>query len=96
LERALALSPKDLLVLDAAGWVYLTNGELEKAEQFLQQALAEDGDFEAAQLHLAQVYLAGNRFSLASPLLKAAAAQLNDPVVALQAQRLLDKHFPGQ
>ncbi|HWR66438.1 MAG TPA: tetratricopeptide repeat protein [Bellilinea sp.] len=96
LERALALSPRDLLVLDAAGWIYLTNGELEKAEQFLQQALAEDGDFEAAQLHLAQVYLAGNHFSLASPLLKAAAAQSNDPVVALQAQRLLDKHFPAQ
>ena len=96
IERALDLSPKDLLVLDAAGWVYLTNGDLEKAEQFLQHALAEDGDFEAAQLHLAQVYLAGNRFSLASPLLNAAAAQSNDPVVALQAQRLLDKHFPGQ
>lgn len=96
LERALNLAPKDLLVLDTAGWVYLTKGELEKAEQFLQQALAEDGDFEAAQLHLAQVYLADNRYLLASPLLKAAAGQSNDPVVALQAQRLLDKHFPAQ
>ncbi len=96
IERALALAPKDLLVLDAAGWVYLTNGDLENAEQFLQQALAEDGDFEGAQLHLAQVYLASNRLSLASPLLTAAAQQTNDPGIALQAQRLLEKYFPGQ
>lgn len=96
IERALILASKDLLALDAAGWVYLTHGDLEKAEQFLQLALAEDGEFETAQLHLAQVYIAGNRFSLAFPLLKAAAGQNADPAVASQAQRLLDKHFPGQ
>jgi tetratricopeptide (TPR) repeat protein len=96
IEQALALASKDRQVLDAAGWVYLTHGDLEKAEQFLQLALAEDDEFEAAQLHLAQVYLAGNRFILAFPLLKAAAAQNTDPTIALQAQRLLDKHFPGQ
>ncbi|MHB8856640.1 MAG: tetratricopeptide repeat protein [Bellilinea sp.] len=96
IERALILASKDLLVLDAAGWVYLTHGDLEKAEQFLQLALAEDGEFEAAQFHLAQVYIAGNRFSLAFPLLKTAAVQNADPAVASQAQRLLDKHFPGQ
>ena len=96
IERALILASKDLQVLDAAGWVYLTHGDLEKAEQFLQLALAEDGEFEAAQFHLAQVYIAGNRFSLAFPLLKTAAAQNADPAVASQAQRLLDKHFPGQ
>ena len=96
IERALILASKDLLVLDAAGWVYLTHGDLEKAEQFLQLALAEDDEFETAQLHLAQVYIAGNRFSLAFPLLKTAAVQNADPAVASQAQRLLDKHFPGQ
>ena len=96
IERALILASKDLLVLDAAGWVYLTHGDLEKAEQFLQLALAEDDEFETAQLHLAQVYIAGNRFSLAFPLLKIAAVQNADPAVASQAQRLLDKHFPGQ
>ncbi|MRR31570.1 tetratricopeptide repeat protein [bacterium] len=96
IERALALSPKNPLVLDAAGWIYLTNGDLKNAEQFLQQALAEDGDFEAAQLHLAQVYLASNRLSLASPLLTAAAQQSKDAGIALQAQRLSEKYFPGQ
>ncbi|HAL15534.1 MAG TPA: hypothetical protein DCP32_01905 [Anaerolineaceae bacterium] len=96
IERALILASKDLQVLDAAGWVYFMHGDLEKAEQFLQLALAEDGEFEAAQFHLAQVYIAGNRFSLAFPLLKTAAAQNADPAVATQAQRLLDKHFPGQ
>jgi tetratricopeptide (TPR) repeat protein len=96
IDRALSLAPKDARVLDAAGWIYLTNSDLKSAERFLQQAVAEDGGFAAAKLHLAQVYLAQNRFSIALPLLKEAAGQASDAGTALQAQRLLDQNFPGQ
>lgn len=96
ITRALELAPKDPQVLDAAGWVYLTSGDMEKAEQFLQLAIAEDGDFGEAKLHLAQVYIETNRLSLALPMLKDAVTEIDDRTLALIAQRLLDKYFPGQ
>jgi len=96
IDQALSLAPQDATVLDAAGWVYFTNSDLKSAEQFLQQALAKDGELAAAKLHLAQVFLAGNHFSQALPLLKSAANQTNDPSTAAQALRLLGKNFPGQ
>jgi len=96
IERALELAPSSASVLDAAGWVFLLNGDMEKAEQFLQQALIEDDDYGSAQLHLAQVFIETNRLSQALPLLKAVIKQTSDPSVALQAQRLLEKYFPGQ
>lgn len=96
IERALALAPRDAEVLDAAGWIFLQNSDLKSAEQFLQQSLAVDGGLAAARLHLGQVYLAGNKNSLALPLLKSAAAQTQDPATARQAQRLLEKNFPSQ
>lgn len=96
ITRALDLAPDDPSVLDAAGWVYLTIGQLEKAEQFLQLALEEDGDFSSAKLHLAQVYIESNRLSKALPLLKEAAAHTEDSTTAMVARRLLEKYFPGQ
>jgi len=96
IERALDLAPSSASVLDAAGWVFLLQGDMEKAEQFLQQALLEDDDYGSARLHLAQVYIETNRLSQALPLLKAAISQTSDPSVALQVQRLLEKFFPGQ
>lgn len=96
IERAVELAPGDAAVLDAAGWVYLLQGDMQKAEQFLQQALLEDDDYGSSRLHLAQVYIETNRLSEALPLLKAAINQANDSSVELQAQRLLEKYFPGQ
>lgn len=96
ITRALELAPDDPFVLDGAGWVYLTLGDLEKAEQFLQQAVKEDGGLGSAKLHLAQVYIETNRLSLALPLLKEAAAQAQDSNTAMFAERLLEKYFPGQ
>lgn len=96
INNALELSPKDPLVLDAAGWVYLASGDMEKAEQFLQQAIAEDRDFGEAKLHLAQVYIETNRLSLALPMLQDAVRQAEDDTTAMVAQRLLEKYFPGQ
>lgn len=96
ITRALDLAPKDPQVLDAAGWVYLTSGDMEKAEQFLQLAIAEDDDFGEAKLHLAQVFIETNRLSLALPMLKDAVTEIEDRTMALIAQRLLEKYFPGQ
>ncbi len=96
ITRALELAPDDPFVLDAAGWVYLTLGDMEKAEQFLQQAVKEDNGPSSARLHLAQVYIETNRLSLALPLLKEAATQAEDSNTVMIAQRLLDKYFPGQ
>lgn len=96
ITRALELAPDDPVVLDGAGWVYLTLDDLEKAEQFLQQAVKEDGTLGSAKLHLAQVYIETNRLSLALPLLKEAAAQATDSNTTMFAERLLQKFFPGQ
>lgn len=96
ITRALDLAPKDPRVLDAAGWVYMTGGDMEKAEQFLQLAIAEDGNFGEAKLHLAQVYIETNRLSLALPMLKDAAEEIDDRTMRMIAQRLLEKYFPGQ
>lgn len=96
INNALELSPKDPQVLDAAGWVYLTSGDMEKAEQFLQLAIAEDSDFGEAKLHLAQVYIETNRLTLALPMLQDAVLQAEDNTAAMVAQRLLEKYFPGQ
>lgn len=93
-EKSLELDAEDPLSLDMMGWILLIEGELDQAEQFLQQALEKDAANARAKLHLAQVYLEKNNFSLAYKLLSQAAAQTKDPFAALQAQRLLDHYFP--
>ncbi len=75
-----------------AGFVYLHLGDLQKAEQFLQQALEIDDANASANLYLGQVYIEMGRISQAfRPLSRAAKA--NDPTVALLAKRLLERYF---
>jgi tetratricopeptide (TPR) repeat protein len=94
--KAMELDPDNPQSLDLMGWILLIEGELNQAEQFLQQALEKDGDHPRALLHLAQVYLEMNRLSLAYKPLSQAAAQNDDPSAALQASRLLERYFPSQ
>lgn len=94
--KALELEPDNPESLDVMGWILLIEGELNQAEQFLQQALQKDAGHPRALLHLAQVYIDMNRLSLAYKPLSQAAAQDKDPSVALQAGRLLEKYFANQ
>ncbi|MEW6649271.1 MAG: tetratricopeptide repeat protein [Chloroflexota bacterium] len=90
--QALALDGQNPETLDMAGFVYLNLGELEKAEQFLQQALQIDEENASANLHLGQVYIAMGRTSQAFQPLKHAANSA-DKAIALLAQRLLERYF---
>lgn len=94
--KALELDADNPESLDLMGWILLIEGDLNQAEQFLQQALEKDSDHPRALLHLAQVYLEMNRLSLAYKPLSQAVAQSDDPSVALQASRLLERYFPNQ
>lgn len=90
--RALALDGQNSQTLSMAGFVYLHLGDLQKAEQFLQQALEIDDANASANLYLGQVYIEMGRISQAfRPLSRAAKA--NDPTVALLAKRLLERYF---
>lgn len=94
-QRALDLDGSNPASLDTAGFVYLQLGKWEEAEQFLQQALKVDESYAPALLHLGQVYLEMGRTSQAfQPLKKAAESQ--DDVISLTAQRLLQRYFPGE
>ena len=94
-ERALELDPESVENLGMAGWVYYALGNLEKAEQFLQQALQVDGAYPPALLHIGQVYLETGRTSQAYGPLRRAATQTDDLTVAFLAQRLLANTFQG-
>jgi tetratricopeptide (TPR) repeat protein len=91
--RALELDPDGVENLDMAGWVYYTLGDLEKAEQFLQQALQVDGSYPPALLHIGQVYLETGRSSQAYRSLSRAASQTTDLNIAFLAERLIASHF---
>lgn len=94
-QRALDLDGGNPASLDTAGFVYLQLGEWKEAEQFLQQALKVDESYAPALLHLGQVYLEMGRTSQAfQPLKKAAKSR--DEVIALTAQRLLQRYFPDE
>ncbi len=95
-QKALELDDESAQSLDLMGWILLIEGDLEGAEQFLQQALQKDASYPRALLHLAQVYLDMNRLSLAYKPLSQAAEQSDDPSVSLQAARLLERYFPKQ
>jgi len=95
-QKALDQDADDPQSLDLMGWILLVEGDLEKAEHFLQLAVEKDASNPRALLHLAQVYLEMNRLSLAYEPLRQAAVQTADPTTALQAQRLLEKYFPSQ
>jgi tetratricopeptide (TPR) repeat protein len=94
--KALELDPDNPRSLDLMGWILLIEGDLDRADQFLQLALEKDAGDPRALLHLAQVYLEMNRLSLAYKPLSQAAAQSEEPSIALQASRLLEKYFPNQ
>lgn len=95
-QKAVALDDKDAQSLDLMGWIWLIEGDLEKAEQFLQQALKQDANNPRTALHLAQLYLEMNRLETAHKFLEQAANQQDDPAAALQAERLLGKYFPAR
>ena len=93
-ERALALDPDGLETLTIAGYVNLIAGNLTEGEQFLQQALAVDADYPPALLTIAQLYINKNLPSQARLYLEKAAAQSENPTVAEQAGRLLERITP--
>ena len=93
-SQALLLDPDGIETLDMAGWINLTLGDLDNAEQFLQQALQKDATYPPALLHMGQLYLKKGQTDQAYPLLKRAVQQTRDAATALQAQRLLEKYFP--
>ena len=94
-QRALDLDGNNPASLDTAGFVYMKLGKWEEAEQFLQQALKVNDAYAPALLHLGQVYLEMGRTSQAyQPLKKAADSK--DELIALTAQRLLERYFPGE
>lgn len=94
-QRALDLDGNNPASLDTAGFVYMRLGKWEEAEQFLQQALKVNDAYAPALLHLGQVYLEMGRTSQAyQPLKKAADSK--DELIALTAQRLLERYFPGE
>ncbi len=54
IEKALSLAPDDYFVLDSLGWVNYRMGRLEKAEDYLKRAYANQRDAEIAA-HLGEV-----------------------------------------
>jgi len=55
IERAVALAPSDLNILDSLGWVYFRRGKLDKAEECLRKAAAGTGE-PTIRAHLGDVY----------------------------------------
>lgn len=69
-EQALALFPRDGLVLTYAGYVYQQLGEYDRAETCWKQAFREDPELIDAQYALAQTYLERHMDSQAEEVLR--------------------------
>ncbi len=94
--RAYELDQDSAASLDVLGWVYLTQGQWEDAEQFLQQALKQDSWYASAYLHLGQVYIQKKMPDQAKTAWERAAKITDDNLIRLQAERLLEQYFPSQ
>ncbi len=56
ITKALSLSPKNVYVLDTAGWVLFKNGKTKKAVEYLEQAYKKDSSKSRIAEHLAEAY----------------------------------------
>lgn len=93
-KKAVALAPKDPLMLDALGWSYLNAGYLYNAEQTLLKAVQTAPDSALIHIHLAETYLRkGDNASAFKELNLARQLDENGPVGKL-ASRILKQYFP--
>ena len=88
IEKALTMEPDNAAFLDSMGWLYFREGDLEKAQNFLEKAVKKLNDKEIL-LHLVEVYQAQGQTAKAMkilrPLLKENA---DDPVINSLMDRL--------
>jgi tetratricopeptide (TPR) repeat protein len=93
-QKAAEIAPKDPLVLDALGWLYLKAGFPATAQENLQKSIEAAPDAALTHLHLAQTYLdEGNQTLAHSELNLAYQLDENGPTGQLAAQ-LLKQYFP--
>ena len=94
-RQAVILDPDDPTSLDAMAQIYLLLESPHIARRFLERALAADGDYAPAHLHMGLIHImdgdrlwAFQRFTLAKNL-----AAAGSPT-ADQVERLLETYFP--
>lgn len=88
LDKALSLAPDDGFILDSKGWLLLSFGNLEGAENHLRRAYAQRPDPEIAA-HLGEVLWARNKQDEARALWSTAVKQAPDnPVLTATIKRL--------
>jgi Tfp pilus assembly protein PilF len=74
-ERAVRLDPKNAVAWHNLGNVEVNHGSTTSAEQYFQQALALQPDFAFSRRALTQLYLTGNNYAAALPMLMELAKQ---------------------
>jgi len=92
--HAISLAPKDALARDAAGWVFLTLGIYNMAEEQLLLAVELEPNLASAHFHLALLYLQKNQMNLAYEHLVRVRDLDNNGILGQQAARLLDQYYP--
>lgn len=92
-QRALELEPNNPEALDLMGWISFLLGDAAQGERFLHQALARDAHYWSARLHQAQIWLWQEKWESAYEALVQVATQTNNPELAAQAQRLLERYY---
>lgn len=77
LDRALAIDPDNAPANDAMAIYYLTQGEIEIAEEYYQKAIDSDSDFLEARHHYAQLLMEQNRLEEACEQLEEVVADVD-------------------
>lgn len=91
--RAVELAPKDVANMDTLGWVYLSLGERDNAQDALLEAIALDDNYASAHLHLGILYLQKSHTALAYTHLTRA-RNLADGSASMEAEKVLMQYFP--
>jgi tetratricopeptide (TPR) repeat protein len=84
-REAVRISPDSPEVLDLAGQVFFSQDDLVTAERYFLKAVSLQGNFYAAHLHLAYLFIKQGYFDLARSHLKTAIDQLESPDIREKA-----------
>ncbi|HEY9076801.1 MAG TPA: tetratricopeptide repeat protein [Anaerolineaceae bacterium] len=94
-RQAVLLSPDDAAALDMMGQVMIALEDFDGAERFLHRALQAAPDMQRVYLHLAQLYIRTQNYTLARENLNKV-LQSNPSTLEWQvARRLQERYFPG-
>ena len=92
--HAISLAPRDALARDAAGWVFLTLGIYNMAEEQLLYAFELEPNLASAHFHLALLYLQKNQRDFAYEHLVRVLDLDSNGILGQQAARLLVQYYP--